>query len=316
MKTLLKSLRQISFYLCICLICASCTSSPSLSEKMDNNTTSSDTSSTSDTKPAVTDEQTPTSTTDQEQTSTSTATNDTSEAKPIDTSSEDTSKQEDSTNVVDTPQTPPSLDTYNFDPTVVYEVQDAASLSVLVNKLNALPATYSPDDLVKPNIPFSTDAEDEKHTVRTEMGSALELLFQAGTDAGVNLVGVSGYRSYARQKVIYSNKVAAVGQEAADKVSAQPGKSEHQTGLAIDVSCEAVGYNLSSDFGETPEGLWLAEHAYEYGFIIRYQKDKTDITGYNYEPWHIRYVGKEIADELQTSGETLDQYYEHIATQN
>ena len=103
---------------------------------------------------------------------------------------------------------------------------------------------------------------------------------------------------YERQAVIYDEKVAKSGEKEADKYSARPGYSEHQTGLAIDVSTGCIGYRLLETFANTNEGKWLAENAHNYGFVIRYPEDKTEITGYAYEPWHLRYVGIELAGYL------------------
>ena len=89
---------------------------------------------------------------------------------------------------------------------------------------------------------------------------------------------------------------------------AYPGQSEHQTGLAMDVSCQSVGFTLEEDFGQTTEGIWLSENAHKFGFIIRYGKDTTNITGYSYEPWHIRYVGKDAAKEIYDLNITLEEY--------
>ncbi|MBC7960961.1 MAG: M15 family metallopeptidase, partial [Vallitaleaceae bacterium] len=131
-------------------------------------------------------------------------------------------------------------------------------------------------------------------------------------DEGLNIYAVSGYRSYSKQETIYNGNVSSMGQVEANKVSAIPGQSEHQTGLSMDVSCQSSGFDLVTAFGETEEGQWLAAHAHEYGFIIRYPKDKTEITQYSYEPWHIRYVGVTLATELYEKDITLDQFYEQL----
>jgi D-alanyl-D-alanine carboxypeptidase len=90
--------------------------------------------------------------------------------------------------------------------------------------------------------------------------------------------------------------------------SAYPGRSEHHTGLAIDITSESMDWALSQDFASYPEGQWLDEHCQDYGFILRYQKGKEDITGYQYEPWHFRYVGKEVAKEIMSRGITFEEY--------
>lgn len=112
----------------------------------------------------------------------------------------------------------------------------------------------------------------------------------------------SGYRSYHDQEIIYENYVKSDGKEMADTYSARPGYSEHQTGLVIDCN------TIDDAFGATPEAAWLAQHAHEYGFIIRYPQGKEDITGYKYEPWHIRYVGSKVATKLYKTGQCLEEY--------
>ena len=111
---------------------------------------------------------------------------------------------------------------------------------------------------------------------------------------------------------IYVAEVFIEGEAAAGKYSAKPGQSEHQTGLAVDVSSESVDYLLSDDYGETKEGKWLAENAHRFGFIVRFPRGKEDITGYQYEPWHIRYVGLTAAKEIHAEGITLEEYLKEI----
>ncbi|MBQ8724318.1 MAG: M15 family metallopeptidase, partial [Oscillospiraceae bacterium] len=112
----------------------------------------------------------------------------------------------------------------------------------------------------------------------------------------------SGYRSYETQDNLYNDYVYTYGKDIADTFSARPGHSEHQSGLAIDVN------TIDDAFGATPEAAWLAKHCHEFGFIIRYAEDKVDITGYKYEPWHIRYVGNEIAQEITILGISMEEY--------
>ncbi|WLR49548.1 M15 family metallopeptidase [Halobacillus litoralis] len=125
----------------------------------------------------------------------------------------------------------------------------------------------------------------------------------------MELVAASGYRSYDRQKRIYDRNVEVYGKEETDTFSAQPGTSEHQTGLAMDVTSAQVAFKLEQSFGETSEGEWLADHAHEYGFIIRYREGAKDITGYMYEPWHLRYVGKEISSDVHEQAVTLEEFF-------
>lgn len=199
---------------------------------------------------------------------------------------------------------------YNFDSTKILPVKNPNSIYVLVNKNNELDSNYQPDDLVIPNVKFPFEGNDPKKQMRADAAFALENLINGAKEDGHDIVAVSGFRSYNRQKAIYEANVKRMGEDAANKVSAKPGQSEHQTGLAMDVSSKSIGYILEESFGEVPEGIWLSEHAHEYGFIIRYQKDKTDITGYSYEPWHIRYVGIELATYLYENNLTLEEFYE------
>lgn len=131
--------------------------------------------------------------------------------------------------------------------------------------------------------------------------AALQRLQQGAKENGFSMPLISGYRSYDYQASLYNNYVAIDGQAAADRYSARPGNSEHQTGLAFDIG------QLDNNYGNTPAGTWLAQHAHEYGFIIRYPQGKESVTGYMYEPWHVRYLGS-IASDVYTSGLTLEEY--------
>lgn len=185
-------------------------------------------------------------------------------------------------------------------------------LLALVNKHHALPVDYIPEDLVTPDIPFPFTEDLPKKQMRKPAADAIEKMFAAAAKEGLELFGQSGYRSYDRQKSIFAANVNKNGEEAANKYSARPGESEHQSGLTMDVTNAAVSFDLIIEFGETPEGKWLQEHAAEYGFIIRYPKGKEEITEYQYEPWHLRYVGKKAAMEMLEKGLTLEEYVEQL----
>ncbi len=129
-----------------------------------------------------------------------------------------------------------------------------------------------------------------------------EVLRQAAAAEGLNIYNASDFRSYQRQEQVYNSFVNAYGREKADTISARPGHSEHQTGLAIDVN------TITDSFANTPEAAWLAAHAHEYGFIICYPKGKEHITGYKYEPWHLRYLGLDTAAAVYESGLCLEEY--------
>lgn len=187
-------------------------------------------------------------------------------------------------------------------------VADPDSPLVIVNKDRMLPEGYEPTDLVIPNVPFQAVNEERKH-LRLPAAEALEELFAAAEEAGVELVAVSGFRRYETQEFLYNYSVEQNGEEYANKYSAQPGHSEHQTGLAMDVSTASIAFRLVEEFEETPEGQWIEENAHQYGFVVRYPKGKSEITGYNYEPWHLRYVGEEVATEIAEQNMTIETYF-------
>lgn len=185
--------------------------------------------------------------------------------------------------------------------------QDPTDTLILVNKNNKAPAV--PVTLVKPDIKPTREAVSENIYMRPEAAAALEDLFEAAAQDGITLYATSGYRSYSTQKAIFERKLERMDEKQANASVAKPGYSEHQTGLAMDIEGETTkGTGLTEAFGESPEGIWTAEHCAEYGFIIRYPKGKTNITGYIYEPWHIRYVGKEAAAEITELGVTFEEY--------
>lgn len=192
---------------------------------------------------------------------------------------------------------------------VEHVVSNPTSDTVLVNKTYRLPEGYVPPDLVYPDVPFTFSEKIDKRKMRKVAADALKELFDAAKQDGVYLAGVSGYRSESRQTTLYNNYVDRDGVKAADTYSARPGHSEHQTGLTIDVSGTDGKCAAESCFAGTKEAKWLADHAYEYGFIIRYPEGKESITGYKYEPWHIRYVGKDIAEDVTKKDITLEQYF-------
>ena len=185
--------------------------------------------------------------------------------------------------------------------------QDPTDLLLLVNKQNRAPSV--PFTLVKPDVTPSKPDLSENIYMRPEAAEALEALFEKAESEGVILYATSGFRSYSTQKAIFDRKAKERGEQSANRSVAKPGQSEHQTGLAMDIEGEnSLGTGLTNAFGETPEGIWVAKNCAEYGFIIRYPKDKTNITGYIYEPWHLRYVGVEAAKEITELGLTLEEY--------
>lgn len=155
---------------------------------------------------------------------------------------------------------------------------------LIANKTYALPASYNPGGLTG------------------ECSAAFQNLVNGAAADNINIYLSSGFRSYDYQAQIYNNYVAMDGQANADTYSARPGHSEHQTGLAIDCNI------IDDSFTGTPEAIWLENHCHEYGFIIRYPKSKESITGYKYEPWHIRYIGVDKAKAVHDSGLCLEEY--------
>lgn len=193
----------------------------------------------------------------------------------------------------------------------VREATDLASVLVLVNPWNRLPASYVPPDLMRLSIPYLNPGDPENHLMRKIAVPALMALIKAAKQDGIYLSGVSAYRSYATQNWLYHYYIRTQGLKVAEQYSAKPGTSEHQTGLAIDLSGSTGQYAAEPQFAQTPEGKWLAKHVAQFGFIIRYPQGKQKITGYAFEPWHIRYVGKKAAEFIMLHHFTLEQYLQY-----
>ena len=187
---------------------------------------------------------------------------------------------------------------------VIYDIDTASSPSVVVNKKRPLnPKTYIPANLKKypgSSVKLAAPARD-----------ALVLMAAAMKKAGAGtLVLNSGYRSYASQKIIHAAKVSQLGLKAGEALAARPGYSEHQTGLAADVSAYKQGCAIYTCFSATKAGKWLAENAWQYGFVIRYPYGQTKITGYQFEPWHLRFIGLEIATDMRAKNIlTVEKYF-------
>ncbi|REK72049.1 D-alanyl-D-alanine carboxypeptidase family protein [Paenibacillus paeoniae] len=186
------------------------------------------------------------------------------------------------------------------------------SLAALVNPLNRLPDEYVPSDLVYPEVRFIFKEKIEKRMMRKEAAEALENLFAGAEKDDIYLAGVSAYRSHKTQKALFERYVKRDGYEKARTYSALPGTSEHETGLAVDVTSSDGKCAAADCFGDTKEAAWLKKNAADYGFIIRYPEGKQDITGYQYEPWHLRYVGADIAVEIAADDSTLEEYYNAV----
>lgn len=193
-----------------------------------------------------------------------------------------------------------------------YVKNEPNSIHVMLNKKNAFPDGFKTQNLVVPDIKFPFSHDTPKKYMRKEAAEALTKLCAAAEADGHTIYGVSGYRSYETQKNLYNMYVNRDGKEAADKYSSKPGYSEHQSGLVMDVSSKDGGFDLLESFGDLPEGKWIAQNSHKYGFIVRYLKDKVDITGYTYEPWHLRYVGEEVATYMYENNLCLEEFYDII----
>ncbi|QDQ01086.1 M15 family metallopeptidase [Lysinibacillus fusiformis] len=212
------------------------------------------------------------------------------EANKKDTPATDKPETDDPTKPIEQPEQQPDANGYLPNQTLPTEPTYINGI-LLANKIYPLPSTFAPD-------------------VNPEASQALDkMLVAAKQQKGFDLVAFSGYRSFEYQTTLYNNYVNRDGQAAADRYSARPGYSEHQTGLAFDIG-ERGKDNLwlTEEFGETPAGKWLVENAQEYGFILRFPQNKEDITGYMYESWHFRYVGTDIAKEIKKQQITLEEY--------
>lgn len=184
----------------------------------------------------------------------------------------------------------------------IKQVKNPGQIDVLVNKNYKLSHTYMPSDLEPVNITYAHENKYLRHDAKV----AYEKMAEQAKKEGYQIILVSAYRSYSYQKELYQHYIKTSGKNYADRCSARPGHSEHQTGLALDIMGENNDYNL---FEQTKEFTWIQQNAHKYGFILRYPNNKTDITGFKYEPWHYRYVGRKLALELKNKSITLEEYY-------
>jgi D-alanyl-D-alanine carboxypeptidase len=203
--------------------------------------------------------------------------------------------------------TDPSLNadgSFNMD---YKSTSDPNSTWVVVNKLRPLkPKDYSPADII--NVPV---AHDNPPRMRKSAGDWLVKMFAAAKKEGAGEMQIqSAWRPYDVQVSVYAGWVSSLGKKQADLQSARPGFSEHQTGLAVDISPVPLSCALAACFGQTKQGKWLAANAWRFGYLLRYPKDKTPVTGYTYEPWHFRYIGQILATELHDKHvTTLEEFF-------
>ncbi|GGL92028.1 M15 family metallopeptidase [Glutamicibacter protophormiae] len=183
------------------------------------------------------------------------------------------------------------------------ELTSASSLLALINPSTKLsPEDYTPKDLVT--------VSGTSFQLRKQAADAVQDLVADARAAGHSIKALSAFRSYQRQATLFNQYQAQYGTDYAERISARPGTSEHQLGLAADLGYTNSRAELKEAFGQTPAGQWIAEHAVDYGLIVRYPVGKEEITGYKYEPWHVRYIGKEQAKAMQDSGaETYEEYF-------
>lgn len=177
---------------------------------------------------------------------------------------------------------------------------------MLVNKYYQLKSDYVPDDLVNISTKYAWGSAGSKQTRKITYDAFLEMWEAANLD-GYYLMINSAYRSYQSQETVYNDYMKKRGERYADSIAARPGSSEHQTGLCLDIFSK--NNSNKNTFGDTLEAQWLKDNAYKYGFILRYPEDKVNVTGYNFESWHYRYVGKEAAKYIYENDITFDEYY-------
>lgn len=188
------------------------------------------------------------------------------------------------------------------EPEPAADIDSDDSLLKIVNKWRKVSSSYVPQ------LVDVTVASDDKQQIRPEVNEKLEAMFAAASESGIQLNVVSGYRSYKYQQSLWYTYEQKYGKKYAAKMDAIPGASEHQLGLAVDLSGN-VGCKLKQCFANTSAGKWLAEHASEYGFIMRYPNGKENVTGVMYSPWHYRYVGVDVATAICESKMTMEEYY-------
>jgi len=200
-----------------------------------------------------------------------------------------------------------------FDATV-FSTDDPMSIWVVANKRRPLtPNNFEPSDLVPANVPYRTDPR-----LRATAAASYEVMVRAAESDGIQLFLQSAYRSYSTQVSVYNGWVNRLGVDAADLQSARAGHSEHQTGLSADIAAKNGVCTINECFGTTPEGIWLTNNAWKFGWILRYPQGLTEITGYKYEPWHWRYVGRGLAAHLHENAPaaTLEEFFDLEAAPN
>jgi D-alanyl-D-alanine carboxypeptidase len=225
--------------------------------------------------------------------------------KPGEAEEESAEEENAASDSVTSNQPPPSDSSGSQNQTPLLVVSSGDYLLALVIKDTTLKSDYVPANLVA--VPAYMHPSYNMQ-LRKEALEHLESLWQAAKADGVTLHIRSAYRSYNTQKGLFNDYASRYGEEQANRFSARPGQSEHQLGTAVDFGGTSVDFK--ADYGQTPQGLWLAANAYKYGFAMSYAEGKEHITGYIYEPWHYRYIGVDAAAEWKASGKTLKEFLE------
>jgi D-alanyl-D-alanine carboxypeptidase len=187
--------------------------------------------------------------------------------------------------------------------------ETCGDLRVLVDRSHSLPPDFVPDDLVSLQAYGIATLGNDVLQLQREAAEHLGRLVEAAAVDGEELVVASAYRSYEEQQISHKRLESVYG-VGANGTSATPGHSQHQLGTAVDFTNAAVGYQVWLPFGQTSAYLWLQHHAWEYGFVLAYPRGKAEETGYQWEPWHYRYVGVENAERLEESGLSLQEFLE------
>lgn len=199
----------------------------------------------------------------------------------------------------------PFIISSNGEPETKYTITNPSNLLTLVKKGFYLPEDYEPE-LVDPEIPVAPDCQNPKMTKETS--DALTKMYKAAKQEGLELVVNSAYRSYQTQVETMADFVARYNTQYANEYVAQPGASEHQTGLGVDLTSQSVVEGKRITFGDTEEYRWVIKNCARFGFIIRFEDGTDGITGIAHEPWHLRYVGEDVAKEIQKNGWTFEEY--------
>lgn len=192
--------------------------------------------------------------------------------------------------------------------TDVKTISDTDDSTMLVNKYQKLPVNYEPKDLVETPAPCTNEYScfpDKQYIVKAA-AVHFQQLIDAAEQKGFTITAIASLRGYQYQEMLYNYYAQANGVEYADTYYARPGQSEHNTGLAVDITIDHMDY---TEIEKSPHYDWLLKHMADYGFILRYPKDKEDVTGFGYESWHLRYVGKHAAKSIMDQGITLDEYH-------